>query len=450
MSITKSYERPVLARRNGGLTNKFGHPAPLAPQEELEGVPVSELIARYGSPLFAYSQRTIGERHRELTEAFATRYPRTQHAWSYKTNYLKAVCQEFHQLGSWAEVVSAMEYEMARRLGVPGSKIIFNGPHKPYAALKQALGEGARVNVDNFDELEDVVKIADELGIRPKIGIRLNMSLGSCMSWDRYGFNIESGEALEALGRALQSGKVQIAGFHAHIGTFVTDVGQYRAAVRKLVGLARLARAEFGIRLEYLDIGGGFASKNRLKGIYLSTAENAPDFEDYAEAICQPLLEGFAPDERPLLILESGRAMIDDAGSLVSTVVATKRLSSGKRGLVLDAGVNVLFTAFWYDHEIIPTADRGQVTDDHVIHGNLCMQIDVIRDHIRLPMLERGDSVVIRPVGAYNNTQWMQFIALRPNVVMIGENGQVTLIREAETVEYLQQGERLPEWTRFS
>jgi len=84
--------------------------------------------------------------------------------------------------------------------------------------------------------------------------------------------------------------------------------------------------------------------------------------------------------------------------------------------------------------------------EDHVLYGPLCMQIDVIRPQIRLPYLERGDQVVIRPVGAYNNTQWMQFIHLRPNVVMIGENGKTAIIRRGESIDYLQQPESVPEW----
>jgi diaminopimelate decarboxylase len=74
------------------------------------------------------------------------------------------------------------------------------------------------------------------------------------------------------------------------------------------------------------------------------------------------------------------------------------------------------------------------------------MQIDVIREQIKLPDLEKGDRILIRPVGAYNNTQWMQFITRRPNVVMISEKGEVSVIRQAETVEYMQQMERMPEW----
>jgi len=108
------------------------------------------------------------------------------------------------------------------------------------------------------------------------------------------------------------------------------------------------------------------------------------------------------------------------------------------------SGVNLLFTSFWYDLEMIPVIDRGSAVEEHLIYGPLCMQIDVILPVMKIPYLEKGDQVVIRPVGAYSNTQWMQFIHFRPNVVMIGENGKVTMIRKAEDLDYLQALEQIP------
>ena len=444
--MRKPYEKPFFTRQRSGVTNKFGGMTQTRTQEEIEGVFIADLTEKYGSPLFVYSERVIREKHQELMRSFSTRYPKVQHAWSYKTNYLQAVCQSFHRLGSWAEVVSTMEYEMARRLGVEPSKIIFNGPFKPYDGLKQAIVDGAIVNIDNMDELYDIEKIVSETGAKAQIGIRVNMALGAQMAWDRFGFNVDGGQAHQAVKRIVAGGKATLVGIHAHVGTFILEPDIYRQEAQKLIAFSASLKEEFGLTISYLDIGGGFASRNRLKGTYLSTAEMIPSFDAYAEAVCSELLDAFPPEELPLLFLESGRAMIDEAGSLIATVQATKRLANGMKGVVIDAGVNLLFTSFWYDHEIIPTVDRGYPQEDHVIYGPLCMQIDVIREQIKLPHLEKGDRILIRPVGAYNNTQWMQFITLRPNVVMISEKGEVSVIRQAETVEYMQQMERMPEW----
>ena len=444
--MRKPYEKPFFTRQRSGVTNKFGGMTQTRTQEEIEGVSIADLTEKYGSPLFVYSERVIREKHQELMRSFSTRYPKVQHAWSYKTNYLQAVCRSFHRLGSWAEVVSTMEYEMARRLGVEPSKIIFNGPFKLYDGLKQAIVDGAIVNIDNMDELYDIEKIVTETGTKAQIGIRVNMALEAQAAWNRFGFNVDGDQAHQAVKRIVAGGKATLVGIHAHVGTFILEPDIYRQEAQKLIAFSKSLQEEFGLTISYLDIGGGFASRNRLKGTYLSTAEMIPSFDAYAEAVCSELLDTFTPEELPLLFLESGRAMIDEAGSLIATVQATKRLANGMKGVVIDAGVNLLFTSFWYDHEIIPTVDRGYPQEDHVIYGPLCMQIDVIREQIKLPHLEKGDRILILPVGAYNNTQWMQFITLRPNVVMISEKGEVSVIRQAETVEYMQQMERMPEW----
>lgn len=445
--MKKRYEKPVIKRYQTGIAEKFAPVAAVKTMPAIEGHQVSDLLKKYGSPLFVYSERQVRRTHQRLRDAFSMRYPRVQPAWSYKTNYLRAICRLYHRLGSWAEVVSPMEYEMARKLGVRPEEIIFNGPYKPYEALKKAVLEGAMVNIDSLDELNDLEKIAEEIGAPVAAGIRLNMALeGGFMSWDRFGLNIDSGQAFHAVKKAAAKGKVRIRGLHSHIGTFILDVDHYRTQVRKLIAFAMELKEKLGIQVEYIDVGGGFASEVDLKGSYLRTSDIIPHFEDYAEAICTQLLDAFPPDKLPLLILESGRGMIDEAGSLLATVIATRRLGSGQRALVLDAGVNLVFTAFWYNHEILPATDKGFPLEEHVVYGPLCMQIDVLRDNVKLPFLEKGDQVVIRPVGAYNNTQWMQFINLRPAVVLIGKGDRIEVIREAETVDYLQQQENLPTW----
>ena len=124
------YERPIIQKMNTGLMNKFGTRTEYEPVTHIESVPVKSLINDYGSPLFVISEKQIRRNYQNATRIFKTRYPKVQFAWSYKTNYMNAVCQVFHQEGSWAEVVSGFEYEKALGNGVPGNKIIFNGPDK--------------------------------------------------------------------------------------------------------------------------------------------------------------------------------------------------------------------------------------------------------------------------------------------------------------------------------
>jgi diaminopimelate decarboxylase len=151
-----------------------------------------------------------------------------------------------------------------------------------------------------------------------------------------------------------------------------------------------------------------------------------------------------------MLILETGRALIDDAGYLLGSVLATKRLSDGRRSTIMDFGVNTLFTAFWYDHKISPAQEFGHHSEEMVLYGPLCMNIDIIRESITLPLLEKGNHVVVHKVGAYNMTQWMQFITLRPNIVMIDMDNHTHVIRKAETLDTLLENEQIPSHLEYN
>jgi len=237
-----------------------------------------------------------------------------------------------------------------------------------------------------------------------------------------------------------------LVGLHCHIGTYVLDVNAYAKAAAKMCELAKRCSAELNNPIQYLDMGGGFPSINVLKGAHLQSVDSIPSIDDFAEAITTTILNfGFEKDELPLLILESGRALIDDAGYLLGTVIANKRIGNGRRGTVLDFGVNTLFTSFWYDHHVTPAQGASSHTEPMTLYGPLCMNIDVIRENINLPVLDPGDHVVVHKVGAYNMTQWMQFITYRPAVVLITETGDTQLLRKPETLEYVDEMEQDPE-----
>ena len=120
--------------------------------EEVEDV--EKLLIEYGSPLFLLSENKLREKYKLFKEAFTEEGIETIIGYSYKTNYLPALCSILKEEGAWAEVVADMEYKLARSLNVPGSEIIFNGCYKTETELNKAVSEGALINIDSFDELE--------------------------------------------------------------------------------------------------------------------------------------------------------------------------------------------------------------------------------------------------------------------------------------------------------
>ena len=165
---------------------------------------ISEPLTNVFSPCFVISERQIRKNVQNANRAFKTRYPKVQFAWSYKTNYLSAVCNVFHQEGSWAEVVSIFEYKKALQNGIEGNKIIFNGPDKTEADLALAVENNSLIHIDHFDELYSLVALMEGSSKRARVAIRVNMDVGIYPMWDRFGFNYENGQAWNAINKILQ------------------------------------------------------------------------------------------------------------------------------------------------------------------------------------------------------------------------------------------------------
>lgn len=440
-----AYEKPVISKITAGIPNKFGLPTKQKIISTIDEISVEKIMEKYGSPVFVLSERTMRDTISEAKQAFETRYPKVQFAWSYKTNYLDAVCSIFHDEGAWAEVVSAFEFEKALSLGVNGSQILFNGPEKSEEDLKLAIEHNACIHIDHFDELYLLIKITRQLNQKARVAIRINLDAGIYPIWDRFGFNYENGEAWNAINRIMLAEHLDLIGLHTHIGTYIMSANAYAIAASKLANLYMAIHRKFDHWLKYLDLGGGFASKNTLKGAYMPGTETCPSFDEYAEAISNAIISSEIPHGNlPVLFLETGRALIDDAGYLLTTVLANKRSTSGRRTMVIDAGVNLLFTSFWYNLGIFPTRELSTHVEESTIYGPLCMNIDVIRDAINFPQVKTGERLVIERVGAYNLTQWMQFITFRPNVVLIDVDGKSHIIRKKEDLESLQSFEMKP------
>jgi diaminopimelate decarboxylase len=432
----KQYNKPSIVKVGNPLYAKHGMALDQfnSVRPDIEGHTVNELAKEFGSPLFVFSQKSMIEKYTKAFNAIKSRYPNVQFGWSYKTNYLQAVCQTFHNLGAIAEVVSDFEYDKARSHGVAGNKIIYNGPYKPGPSLDRAVVEGAIINVDHFGEIEDLEAIAKKRGIVAQIGIRINCNTDTYPHWSRFGFNLESGQAMAGIRRIVDSPFLEIVGIHSHVGTFILEPNAYRKASEKVVGLLHEIEHMTKKPIKYIDLGGGFASLSHLRGVYQSPEVVVPSLEKYAECLTGPLQELKNRVNPPMLYMELGRHLIDEAGYLISSVVGDKILPDGRRSYILDGGVNLLYTSSWYRFNTELSNQVEGMLEPSILNGPLCMNIDVVDESIMLPRLKRGQKMVFSPVGAYNVTQWMQFIRLRPAVIMLLENGQVRVIRRSETL----------------
>ncbi len=439
------YEKPLITMHSLGATNKYtGRVFSSTTCQQIDGIDVSTLLSKFGSPLYVVSEEKLRSKYKAFIKALRSFYPDTYIAYSYKTNYLSGVCSVLHQEGAWAEVVSGCEYDMAFDLKVDPAKIVFNGTYKTKEELIKAIKGNSMINIDSHNEIYQLENLSSSKQKPLKVGIRVNMNV-SYPPWNKFGFNLESGQAFEACRRIMSTGYLTLNGLHCHIGTYIPDASAYSQAITKVIEFALKIEKELKIQIEYLDMGGGYASANTLHSQFLSGAAIIPTFEQYASALCQPLIKKISEFKRkPRLILEPGRSLVDEAVSLITQVVVTKRFADGTKAVIIDAGVNLLPTAYWFKHEISSTQDGVSNLETVNIYGPLCMQIDVIRTEVRLPVLQKGNILVIKNVGAYNITQSMQFIYPRPAVVLI-HDGQCEYLRHAETMKDFKRLEAIPE-----
>jgi diaminopimelate decarboxylase len=470
--MTEIYLPPTISGELGRSTeaavdrNRYSRGVHTPVLTEIDGIPVDRLVEQFGSPLFVFSEKNLRAKADRLRRAFSERYPNTTFAWSYKTNYLNAICQVFHSEKWDAEVVSDFEYQKARNLGIDGENIILNGPHKPKELLETAIREHALIQVDNWDELGLLQRLVAGVERPVDVGLRVWMDAGVKPVWSKFGFALANGEAARAAAAVMANPNLHLHTLHTHIGTYILEPKAYRNAARGLVSLRELIYVEHDHLIECINLGGGFPSYSKLHGMFGAPESIIPPVEAYAAAITG-VLNDLPKEKQPLLRLETGRHLVDEAGYLLTKIVAVKgnnRLplegsdlmardakewlllsEHARNGYIVDAGVNLLYTATWFNIQVKPARLVKVPPVPSRLYGNLCMAIDVIRDQVELPPLEAGDILTLHPVGAYNLTQSMQFIAYRPAVVLISEAGTPEIIRKRENLDDVSRAERLPE-----
>lgn len=407
---------------------------------------VDSLVERYGSPLFLVSAETLENNIRTFKRMFREKYPNTEVAYAYKANYLSQILDVIHKEGAWAEVASRFEYDIARRLRVSGSSIVFNGPGKTKEDLHTAVSQGALINVDNEDEIRLLGEIAGELKRSIDIGIRINADVGINQKIDRFGFNLETGEAFRAARLCEETEVLNVICLHLHLTSYIVEADgkeeytpaqnikliwpknadMYEIAAKKISRLAKRIEKELGAEIKYIDLGGGFPSTKDL-GIYVSK-------------VTEPLIHEFGEDG-PVLLLEPGRAIVKDAVSLITTVLSSKELQNRQRAVTTDAGINSLPTSYWSPQDVRPLRSSGKKLRNSIIYGPLCLQTDIVAKTL-INELERGDRLVVENVGAYNIPQGSPFIYPRPCVVML-QDTTARVIRRGETLNDILELEKV-------
>lgn len=360
-----------------------------------DSVPLETIAAQIGTPVYVYSANAMRGQIRRYQEAFAGRS--ALFCYAVKANSNLAVIRTLAAEGAGADTVSGGEIERALAAGVPPERIVFAGIAKTDDEIRFALSTGIlQLNVESVPELSRISAIAQELGTTAPIAFRVNPDVDAAThskistgrKEDKFGIPFADAPTLYGLAQTLPG--IEPLGLHLHIGSQITTLEPFRLAYQRGATLFKDMR-EAGIGLRRLDFGGGFGVRYQNEEPLVPTA---------FAALVEELTRGLDAE----LIFEPGRAMVAEAGVLVSSVIYRKE-SGDRRFLILDAGMNVLIRPALYDawHEIVPL--REQAPGAHLapmdVVGPICESSDIFGRDRYLPLLDTGDRVALLSAGAY-------------------------------------------------
>lgn len=415
----------------------------------LQGLPLAGLLKKWGSPLHVVDASVLHANARRFQR------PHGEPAgcevfYSYKTNPVPGVLQVLHDQGIGAEAISHHELWLARKMGLPPERIIFNGPGKSIESIRDAVRMGVQtININHAEEVQRVVAVARELGRKPRVGLRITTGQG----WTaQFGTPVQGGAAMRAYADAVSSGVLDVVGIHAHFGGMIHDRGTLLGGVNAVLDFVEELETRQNLSLEILNFGGSLATptvghidsrdqrfnQTFHRELPEPDADHSLSIEDYVTTLMGTVRVRYAQRSKPVprVFVEPGRSMTGNAQMLVASVLGTKQVSDAHY-LILDAGINIAESMRGEYHKIFPV--RGSAlpaSETWTVVGPICSPADTLRYAWRAPPMAEGDAVVMMDAGGYFVPFSTSFSYPRPAIVMV-DGGVDTLIRRAENFEDL-------------
>ena len=417
-----------------------------------EQVPLADIAARFGTPCYVYSRAALTDGFRQFADALQGR----EHLVCYavKANSNLAILNVFARLGAGFDIVSGGELQRVLAAGGDARKVVFSGVGKSAAEMRMALEAGILCfNVESPAELECLNEVAGSMGKAAPVSLRVNPDVDAkthpyiSTGLKQNKFGVAYGEALALYRRARDLPHLRITGIDCHIGSQLTETSPFIAAAEKILALVDALAGE-GIRLEHIDLGGGLGIRYR--------DETPPAIADYVAALLGALR---GRGER--LILEPGRALVGNAGVLLTRVEYLKH-GEEKNFAIVDAAMNDLMRPALYDafHEILPVereikahphpnphplAGEGAIEKNNAsiyeVVGPICETGDFI-GHARELAIAPQSLLAVLSAGAYGMSMSSNYNTRPRAAEVMVDGGAAHLVRERETVPQLYAGEK--------
>ena len=413
------------------------------------GCDTVELTKKFGTPLFAYSEDQIRQNCRDFVTSIEENYNGNGMVLyankAFSCKYMCRICKE-ENMG--LDVVSGGEIYTAKSADFPMERVYFHGNNKTDEELRLALESGVgRIVVDNIFELERLDKIANEIGKKAKILFRIKPGIDAHTHSfirtgqidSKFGFALETGEAMDAVKAALKCESIELVGLHCHIGSQIFDIDPFEHAAEVMLNFMAKIKADLGIEFPELNLGGGFGIK------YLESDKPKP-FTEYMKRVskvvkseCEKL--GL---KTPFILIEPGRSIIGAAAVTLYTAGAVKNIPNIRTYVSVDGGMtdNPRYILYQSKYEaLVANKANEERTEIVTLAGKCCESGDLLGESMPIQKVEAGDIIAVLSTGAYNYSMASNYNRIpRPPVVMI-KNGESVLAIKGETYEDMMRND---------
>lgn len=383
------------------------------------------------TPCFILDKEELERSVKGYQEALKSNFKRSIVGYSVKTNSVPACMKLAGEMGAYAEVVSHDEWELARLCGFHRQHIVYNGPMKSKSTFLDAVEHGAIVNIETKRELEWLKELDAQVpdGIKKyKVGIRLNINISYVSPEDadgdndnsRFGFSDETTEFEDAIAMISKMPNVKLAGLHIHRTAHSRSIRFYKQSIE----FACKTIEKYGLKLDYLDVGGG----------YFGIFPNKPTYQEYSDAFCEVLTSHGLQDL--CVIVEPGNALVASSFAFLSEVIDVKHVEDDLWFATTDGSRNDLdpfFKKSGYLSEVL-YALGTPVVKEQIVSGCTCLEYDRMFTLTDKPLLSVGDRIYYRNVGAYTMCLSPMFIRYIPNIYL-KKDGTYILVREKWTAK---------------
>lgn len=398
---------------------------------------LKKIYSKYGNTFYILDTNDFVTSYDDLKNSFKNFYPKTEIAYSYKTNYIPRICKIVNQKGGFAEVVSDMEFKAARKIGVEHKNIFYNGPFKNYEATEEILINGGVVNADSESDIKFFRKIANEhKKIKLRLGIRCNFNIGDGVI-SRFGFSEKNGELEKAINDIKSIDNAEIVSLHSHFAS--RHLTSWEKATDGMLSIYKKYFANSSNSIEYISLGGGLYGKmtNELKE---SLNIDPPSFNQYAEVAAKKFkkfFSNFNVNDTPTLILEPGTALAANALKFVCSVHNIKKIDEQYIATLTGSffNTNPTSSSIFLPFKTFKRNKEKEAKFYENIHfaGYTCIETDYLAKNYSGDLSD-GDFVVFDSAGSYSVVMKPPFIL--PNVPIVEiTHSKIFLIKRHETFD---------------